>query len=372
MKNISLIKLVAGFFVGATLVVSGFVSLPVARAISEETPTQGTIIVAKNIINDNGGTKNPEDFTMNVTATNPSLSTFPGSITGTPVNVDPGEYSVDETADGGYAKTLGPGCSGTIAAGETKICSITNDDKELLVIVNVINGVTGTKHAGDFEVTASGTNPNPGSFMGSSAGVYVSLGDGPYDADIVNFGGYTKERSEDCLGSINHYDETGDEGARTCTITLDDVDSSWSQGPIVGSGGGGTVLGVSTTTPTSTEPTPPPAEPQAPAAANVCEPYLNTYLRFGADNDPEAVKNLQGFLNKELGLDIPLTGVFGQMTLEAVKQFQLKYKDDILAPWLPFGLASDNEATGYVYKTTLRKINLLNCSTLDSAMPQLP
>ncbi len=53
------------------------------------------------------------------------------------------------------------------------------------------------------------------------------------------------------------------------------------------------------------------------------------------------------------------------MTFDAVKSFQLKYWDQILKPWVPFGLATDHTATGYVYKTTQRWINLTQCSTLD-------
>ena len=60
-----------------------------------------------------------------------------------------------------------------------------------------------------------------------------------------------------------------------------------------------------------------------------------------------------------------------KLTTAAVKTFQLKYKDEILSPWASHGLGAD-VATGYVYKTTLRWINLMKCSTLDLPMPQLP
>jgi hypothetical protein len=90
---------------------------------------KATIIVIKHVINDNGGTKVASDFTMNVTATNPSLTSFPGAeAPGTTVTVDPGAYSVDETADSGYKKTLGANCSGTVVAAQTVTCTITNDD----------------------------------------------------------------------------------------------------------------------------------------------------------------------------------------------------------------------------------------------------
>jgi uncharacterized protein involved in tellurium resistance len=88
-----------------------------------------TLIVIKHVINDNGGTKTAGDFTMNVTATNPSDDSFPGAESpGTSISLSAGSYSVDETDVAGYTKSIGADCSGTIANGETKTCTITNDD----------------------------------------------------------------------------------------------------------------------------------------------------------------------------------------------------------------------------------------------------
>jgi hypothetical protein len=101
-----------------------------------------------------------------------------------------------------------------------------------------------------------------------------------------------------------------------------------------------------------------------------CSPLLSTYLRQGMRSDE--VKKLQEFLNKELGLSIPVTGYFGPQTHEAVKAFQLKYADQVLKPWVPFGLQTDKTPTGYVYKTTQRMVNMLSCSALDLPQPQLP
>lgn len=82
------------------------------------------------------------------------------------------------------------------------------------------------------------------------------------------------------------------------------------------------------------------------------------------------VRELQVFLNKELGLKIPLTGYFGSQTEAAVRAFQLKYASEILAPWANVGkLPNQNTSTGYVYKTTLRKINLIRCAALN--IPQI-
>jgi len=92
------------------------------------TPPQTKLTVIKHVINDNSGTDLANNFTINVTGTNVSNSSFPGSETETTITLDPGSYSVDENSFSGYSKTIGADCSGTIAAGETKTCTITNDD----------------------------------------------------------------------------------------------------------------------------------------------------------------------------------------------------------------------------------------------------
>ena len=54
-----------------------------------------------------------------------------------------------EAAVTGYTTLLGADCSGSIANGETKSCTVTNDDQPgtLIVIKHVINDSGGTKVA---------------------------------------------------------------------------------------------------------------------------------------------------------------------------------------------------------------------------------
>ncbi|MDO8537046.1 MAG: hypothetical protein Q7R94_02260, partial [bacterium] len=126
-----------------------------------------------------------------------------------------------------------------------------------------------------------------------------------------------------------------------------------------GGGGGGQVLGAATTGEVLGE--------------SVCSvEYLHDYLRQGKKNDSGQVNLLQEFLNKELGLNLPITGFFGQLTRTAVEQFQVKHKEQVLRPWLSYGLPSENTPTGYVYKTTKRWINMLECPDLNLQMPTLP
>ncbi|MBI3397228.1 hypothetical protein HY045_02010 [Candidatus Woesebacteria bacterium] len=86
------------------------------------------LTVIKHVINDDGDVAVAADFTMQVTGTNVSNSSFPGSETGVTVTLNAGSYSVDELNNAGYIKTIGANCSGTIALGESKTCTITNND----------------------------------------------------------------------------------------------------------------------------------------------------------------------------------------------------------------------------------------------------
>lgn len=116
-----------------------------------------TLIVKKHVVNDNGGTKTADQFTMNVTGTNVSDDSFAGSENGVSVTLDAGSYSVNETQDSGYMKTLGTDCSGAIAVGETKICTIENDDiaPRLTLVKSVINDNGGSAKNTDWLLSAA-------------------------------------------------------------------------------------------------------------------------------------------------------------------------------------------------------------------------
>lgn len=107
-----------------------------------------TLTVIKEVVNDDGGTNIPSDFTMIITATNPSDNNFVGSNAGTTITIDAGPYSVDETGPANYDKTLSSECSGTAVDGDVLVCTITNDDVELfcglpITAYNVIDGTNG-------------------------------------------------------------------------------------------------------------------------------------------------------------------------------------------------------------------------------------
>ncbi len=179
------------------------------------------LIVIKHVVNDNGGTAIAADFTMEVTGVNASPASFPGvEAVGTTVMLEAGAYSVGETGPAGYAMSLSADCAGDIADGETKICTVTNDDiqPKLIVVKHVANDNGGTAVAADFTMTVTGVNVNPASFPGAeSPGTMVALDAGNYNVAESGPSGYAMTLSADCSGTI----AVGE--AKTCTVTNEDV-----------------------------------------------------------------------------------------------------------------------------------------------------
>jgi peptidoglycan hydrolase-like protein with peptidoglycan-binding domain len=84
--------------------------------------------------------------------------------------------------------------------------------------------------------------------------------------------------------------------------------------------------------------------------------YLKEYLRINIPNNPDEVTKLQSFLKSYEGFSgLNVTGRFDETTDAAVRTFQLRYNEDVLAPW------NLTDSTGYVYYTTQKKINEIYC-----------
>jgi hypothetical protein len=86
------------------------------------------LIVKKHVINDNTGTMNAANFEIYINGNYPSPNYFQGYEDGVDVTIYPGWYSVDEYYYPQYNKYFSDDCSGVINSGETKTCTITNDD----------------------------------------------------------------------------------------------------------------------------------------------------------------------------------------------------------------------------------------------------
>ena len=108
-----------------------------------------TLTVIKHVVNDNGGTATAGQWTMNVTATNPSANNFSGSESpGTTIMIDAGVLlGRRERRPQRLHRSSSAECSGTAVVGGTYTCTITNDDQAvtLHVIKHVINDNGGTR-----------------------------------------------------------------------------------------------------------------------------------------------------------------------------------------------------------------------------------
>jgi len=75
------------------------------------------------------------DFTLTVTASGPSQTAVVGSESGTTITLNVGSFNVTEGANAGplgYVATYS-GCSGSVAPGETKTCTVTNTEQPVTV-----------------------------------------------------------------------------------------------------------------------------------------------------------------------------------------------------------------------------------------------
>jgi uncharacterized repeat protein (TIGR01451 family) len=179
------------------------------------------LVVVKHVVNDHGGTLAAADFEIDVTGGDASPASFAGAeAPGTEVTLDAGSYSVAETEHPSYAASYSADCSGSIANGETKTCTITNNDKpaKLVVVKHVINDNGGTAVASDFTLDSGGSNDTPDDFQGAEApGTTVTLDQGAYSVSESGPAGYAASYSADCAGTI----AVGQ--TKTCTVTNNDV-----------------------------------------------------------------------------------------------------------------------------------------------------
>ena len=103
------------------------------RLVHAQNPV-GTIRVITRVINDNGGTKEASDFTNCINSSrgdSTSMQCSSGDPDGnTQSSFDPGPYKVTQQNPPieGYTVTYSKDCSGSINAGESKVCTITYDD----------------------------------------------------------------------------------------------------------------------------------------------------------------------------------------------------------------------------------------------------
>ncbi len=93
-----------------------------------------------------------------------------------------------------------------------------------------------------------------------------------------------------------------------------------------------------------------------PTATTSCN-FITENIKTGIKNSADQVIKLQNFLKDTEKMDVNVTGIFDQKTIQAVKIFQAKYTVDILDPW------NVKVPTGNVYHTTRKKINEIHCKS---------
>ncbi len=174
------------------------------------------IIVIKDVVNDNGGTLLASDFTMYVSGNNPDQSSFAGSDTGVDVTIDAGSYDVTEDVVFGYTPSYSADCSGSILPGETKTCTITNDDIQPLITVTkiVINDDTdNTSVVAGYPLFVDGYSVTSGVQAGFDAGTYTvsEIGDSFHTTTFTG----------DCAADGSITLAIG--MSYSCTITNDDI-----------------------------------------------------------------------------------------------------------------------------------------------------
>ncbi|MES2986254.1 MAG: BspA family leucine-rich repeat surface protein [Patescibacteria group bacterium] len=100
-----------------------------------------------------------------------------------------------------------------------------------------------------------------------------------------------------------------------------------------------------------------PIKISVPTAQNVCQAYIggDRLIKRGIKNNIDDVKKIQTFLNTYEGGNLVVDGEFKVVDEQAVRNFQTKYKTQILSPW---GLSA---STGVVYVTTKAKMNAIVC-----------
>jgi LPXTG-motif cell wall-anchored protein len=177
-----------------------------------------TLIVIKHVVTDNGGTAVASNFTMTISGvTVVGTASFPGAESpGTTRQVYPGTYNVTETGPAGYSASYSADCSGSIALGETKTCTITNNDiaPTLKLVKTVINDNGGTLTPANFPVRIDGASV--------AWGVAFALSAGPHTASETTQTGYAASAwSGDCAANGTITLALGQ--TKTCTITNNDI-----------------------------------------------------------------------------------------------------------------------------------------------------
>jgi hypothetical protein len=179
------------------------------------------LTLVKQVVNDNGGTLLPTDWTL--TAAGPTPISGAGSA-GSGAAFSAGTYALSEAGPANYAAS-GWACVGagvqtgdaiTLDPGESATCTITNDDIQpvLTLVKQVTNDNGGLLTVGDFPLFVSSTPVVSGVANGFNVGTYTAS-----EAEQAGYEAGTW--SGDCAADGTVQLAIGDD--KTCTLINDDI-----------------------------------------------------------------------------------------------------------------------------------------------------
>ncbi len=357
-----------------------------------------------------GGKAVPSNLTLTAHGTNVAPSTFSGSTAGTLVTLAPGSWSVSARSLTGYTLQYS-GCSGRVTYGSNPVCTIiaTQVKPRGWVPPPVVLPPTPTSTPTSTPVIPSSTTPTstpstptsstpitptsttavptstPSTPTTTTTQLPISTAPltPPSNGVTVDNGTSTVSTTTVVLNLPSSYIAPGtvsianNGGAPGPTVSVPSGPYQWTLTP----GDGVKTVTVFYTAPGSSSATASSTfqvfldtgsdiiqQPQLDCTGL----YLTGYAFANQPSDPTTVIRIQQFLNKYMGDDLAVTGIYDKATQDAVNQFQLEYNQEILAPWVPYGLPNSTTPTSNIYKTTQRWINVLACPGISLPTPKLP
>src|SRR5215207_6666857 len=222
----------------------------------------GFLLLKTNVINDNNGTKQASNFTINMKGSQASPSSFKAvqSPLAQLIEIVQGEYSVQVVGIEGYDAKFKNDCSAFTIENNITVCSITLNDLLitppsqcppgqrlaasqhlnqttqqcvpvvqpppttstngfLLLRTDVINDNGGTKQAPDFTINILGSQASPSSLKAAQSPLaqIISIEQGQYFVQVIGIEGYDAKFKNECAGFMTQ------NNTKVCTITLNDL-----------------------------------------------------------------------------------------------------------------------------------------------------
>lgn len=215
-----LLNATRGIFITAfLLLVAGLLNTKSVQSAYPNAPADITLTVIKNVINDNGGNLNNEDFSFSVNGGLPISFNQNGTNI---LILPPGTYNVVETAVAGYSTTYDNCSNLEIPDGGSATCTITNDDYARLTLVkDPTNDNGGTAEPDEFLLTVGGSPVLSGVTTNYPVNIPMAIN----ETQLVGytFIGITDDTSGKCPSALGDPITLAFGDDITCTIVNDDI-----------------------------------------------------------------------------------------------------------------------------------------------------